>query len=267
MLPNKDRRIEGMFLIVDRGNTRGLNHWADELERRGIPALIQIDEYTLQNHLDIIRNLSERGFETGCVWNERPFWNEPYAFQYETMKRMKDRVESSIGKPMRAFSSKFFAYDAVTLQVADELGVEYILARGTAGAKGLVYKPEEYKTKIVSVSTVPFKEMGVGSLADESLRWRGVTPDEFREILFGLTEEKIILVAQSHLSGVKLHWWNAYQNFLNADIVTWKSLDEFSSHPVVLPSMRIPINTEIKYLKSEPKIPMEQEIDYPFEET
>jgi hypothetical protein len=267
MLRNKDRRIEGMFLIVDRGNTRGLNHWAEELERRKIPALLQIGEYTIENSLDIIRNLSERGFDTGCVWNERPFWNEPYAFQRETMKRMKDKVESSIGKPIRAFSSKFFAYDAVTLQVADELGIEYILARGTAGAKALVYKPEEYKSKIVSVSTVPFKEMGVGSLADESLRWRGVTPGEFREILFGLTEERIILVAQSHLSGVKLHWWNAYQDFFNADTVTWRSLDEFSADPIVLLSMRIPVNTEIKYLKSEPKIPMEQETDYPFGET
>lgn len=267
MLSNKDKKMEGMFFIVDRGNAKGLNHWADELERRGIPALIQIGENTVENNLDIIRDLSERGFDIGCVYNERPFWNEPYAFQHEIMKRIKDKVESFIGKRIRAFSSKFFAYDAVMLQVAEDLGIEYVLARGTAGAKAVVYKPEEYKTKIVSVSAVPFKEMGVGSLADESLRWRGVTPDEFREILFGLTEEKIILVTQSHLSGVKLHWWNAYQDFFNADIVTWRSLDEFSADPIVLPNIQIPINTEIKYLKSEPKLTMEQETDYPFEET
>jgi hypothetical protein len=264
MSPVKDRKIEGMFLLLDRGNMIGLHHWADELERRGIPALIQIGQSTIENNLDIVRNLSERGFETGCAYNERPLWNEPYVFQHATMKHMKDKVQSSISKPMRVFSSKFFAYDAVTLQVADELGVEYVLARGTAGAKAVVYKPEEYKTRIVSVSSVPSKEMGVGSLCDESLWCRGVTPDEFRETLFGVTEEKIILVAQTHLSGVKLHWWNVYQDFFDAGIVTWRSLDEFSADPLILPNEQIPLNTEVKYTIPTPKVPLEKEPDYPF---
>lgn len=260
----KDRKIEGMFLLLDRGNMVGLHHWADELERREIPALIQIDQATLENNPGIIRNLVERGFETGCAYNERPLWNEPYVFQHETMKHMKDRAQSSAGKSVRVFSSKFFAYDAVTLQVADELGFEYLLARGTAGARAVVYKPEEYKTKIISVSSVPSKEMGVGSLCDESLWCRGVAPGEFREALFGMTEEKIILVAQTHLSGVKLHWWNVYQDFFNAGVVAWRSLDEFSADPLILPNGQIPLNTEVKYTNPTPKVPLEEEPDYPF---
>lgn len=260
----KDRKIEGMFLLLDRGNMIGLNHWAGELERRGIPALIQIDQHTIENNSGIIKNLLERGFETGCAYNERPLWNEPYVFQHETMKHMKDKVQSSINKQMRVFSSKFFAYDAITLRVADELGFEYVLARGTSGAKAVVYKPEEYKTRIVSVSSVPSKEMGVGSLCDESLWCRGVTPGEFSEILFGVMEEKIILVAQTHLSGVKLHWWNVYQDFFNAGIVIWRSLDEFSADPFVLPNGQIPVNTEVKYTIPTPKIPLDEEPDCPY---
>jgi hypothetical protein len=95
---------------------------------------------------------------------------------------------------------------------------------------------------------------------------RGATPHDFKEILFGLKEERIILVAQTHLSGVKLHWWNVYQDFLDANIVTWKSLNEFVSNPLILPNAQIPMNTEVQYQTPQPKIPLEEEPDYLFGE-
>ena len=255
MPKNKVARIEGLFLIIERSSIKGLKHWGDELERRGIPAVILIEGSTIEKNFDVIRNLSEKGFEMGGAYNERPLWNQSYRFQYEEMSRIKDKVQSCINKPMRVFHSKFFAYDEVTLRVADKLGVEYILARGTAGAKAVVYKAKEYNAKILSVSNVPSEEMGTGSLCDESLWCRGVTPEGFREILFSLKEDRIILVAQTHLSGVKLHWWNVYQDFLNTNTVTWKSLDEFSVNPTAMPNGQIPVNTEVKYVTPQPKIP------------
>jgi hypothetical protein len=113
---------------------------------------------------------------------------------------------------------------------------------------------------------VPSKELGTGSLCDQSLWSRGVTPDGFKEILFNVKEDRIVLVAQTHLSGIKLHWWNTYQHFLDADIVAWKSLDEFASNPLVLPNAQIPMNTEVQYETPQPKIPLEEEPDYPFHE-
>jgi len=107
--------------------------------------------------------------------------------------------------------------------------------------------------------------MGTGSLCDHSLWSRGETPDDFRKILFSLTEDRIILVCHTHLSGVKLHWWNVYQDFLNANIVTWKSLDEFVTNPVALPIALIPLNREVKYVIPKPKIPLEQEPQCPLE--
>jgi len=265
MPKNKVAQMEGMFLIIERSNIKGLKHWGDELERRGIPAVILIEGSTIDQNFDVIRNLSEKGLEIGGGYNGRPFWNESYTFQHEEMSRIKDKVQSCINKPMRVFHSKYFAYDEVTLRVADNLGVEHILARGTVGTKAVVYKAKEYNAKILSVSNVPSEEMGTGSLCDESLWCRGVTPDGFREILLGLKEDRIILVAQTHLSGVKLHWWNVYQDFLNTDRVTWKSLDGFAANPIVLPNAQIPVNTEVKYVTPQPKIPLEQEPDYPFE--
>lgn len=260
-------QIEGMFLIIDRRNIKGLKHWGDELERRKIPAVILLDEYMIDNYADVIQSLPDRGFEIGGGYNERPLWNESYEFQYEAMSRVRNKVQSYIKQPMHIFNSKYFAYDEVTLQVADELGVNYILARGTAGARAVVYKPEEYNAKIISVSNVPSKEMGTGSLCDESLWSRGTTPEDFREYLFNLKEDRIILVAQTHLSGVKVRWWNVYQAFFDANIVSWKSLEEFASDSIVSPNARIPVNIEVQYITPQPKIPLEDEPDYPFEDS
>jgi len=74
-----------------------------------------------------------------------------------------------------------------------------------------------------------------------------------------LKEDKIILVSHTHLGGAKLRWWNVYQDFLNANIVTWQSLDKFAANPIALPNAQIPLNTEVKYRMPKPNIPLEQE--------
>lgn len=263
---NDVAQIKGLFLIIDHGNVKGLMHWADEFERRGMPAVIQTNEYMVTEQSDVIKGLSDKGFEICGAYNEKPFWNEPYSFQHEVMSRIKDKVETCTGKSMRIFGSKYSAYDEATLKAADELGVPYVFARGAAGARAVVYKPKEYNVTLVSVSNVPSKQLGTGSLCDQSLWSRGAVPDDFKKILFNLKEDRIILVAQTHLSGVKLHWWNVYQGFLDADIVAWKSLDEFVINPTALLNEQIPLNTEVQYVTPQPRIPLEQEIDYPFEE-
>ena len=48
-------RIKGMFLIIDRRNDRGLKHWIGELEKREIPAVILVDEFTLYNNCSLIK--------------------------------------------------------------------------------------------------------------------------------------------------------------------------------------------------------------------
>ncbi|HUT71493.1 MAG TPA: hypothetical protein VMW89_12550 [Desulfatiglandales bacterium] len=266
MQKSKVAHIEGLFLIIDHGNVKGLRHWTDEFERRGMPAVIQTNDYMVTEQNGMIKDLCIKGFEICGSYNEQPFWDKPYSFQHEVMGRIKDKVEACTGKPMRIFGSKYSAYDEVTLRAADALGVGYVFARGAAGARAVVFKPEEYNVTLVLVSNVPSKQLGTGSFCDQSLWSRGVAPDGFKEILFKVKEDRIVLVAQTHLSGIKLHWWNAYQDFLDANIVTWKSLDEFASNPLVLPNAQIPMNTEVQYQTPQPKIPLEEEPDYPFDE-
>jgi len=257
-------KIQGMFLIIDRRNLKGLEHWGEELELRGIPAVIQLDDYTINENCNTAKMLADKGFEVGCAYNERPFWDDSFSVQYEIMRRMTNELGSCIGRPIRVFQSKYFGYNEATLQAADKLGIDCVLARGTAGARAVVYKPAEYNTRIISVSNVPSKEMGTGSLCDESLWCRTETPESFRNILFNLKEDMVIVVAQTHLSGVKLNWWNVYQDLFNADLITWESLDEFIARPIVLPHAQIPINTRVDYRTPKPKVPLEQEPDYPF---
>lgn len=266
-MPDNKPKIEGMLLIIDRQNARGLKHWVDELTRRKIPACIAIEKVMVDRYGSLVEEVAGRGFEVCGIYNERPFWNEPYAFQYEEMRVVKDKVESRIGRPMRVFGSKYFAYDENTLKAAEALGLKYVFARGPAGAKAVLFRPEEYNVQILAVSNVPANllAMGTGSLCDESLWSRGESPEGFQRILFSTKESRIIMVAQTHISGVKLHWWNAYQHFLNANTVHWNSLDDFTRSPLVLPYAKIPVNTEVKYVEPRPRVPLEQETDYPFE--
>lgn len=88
-----------------------------------------------------------------------------------------------------------------------------------------------------------------------------MTPEEMKDTLFNLKVDRIVLVAQTHLSGTKQNWWKVYQEFFDANLVIWKSLDEFAKNPIVLPFKEIPINTEVKYTTPNPKIPLEREPD------
>lgn len=266
MPEDNKKQTEGMLLITDRRNAGGLQHWLSELTVRNLPACVSVEKATADQAGNMVKDISARGFEVCGGYNDRPFWNEPYRFQHEEMRALKDSIESRTGKPMLVFGSKYFAYDENTLKAAESLGVKYIFARGPAGAKAVVYKPEEYDVRILAVSNVPasLPEMGTGSLCDHSLWCRGESPGSFKDILFSIKEDKIIIVAQTHLSGVKLHWWNAYRDLLDANIIHWNSLEDFACDPEVLPNSQIPINTEVKYTEPRPRIPLEKEPEYPF---
>lgn len=264
MVDDRSSRINGLFLIIDRRNEMGLKHWADELEKRNMPAVILVDDYSLDTYPALVKSLADKGFDIGFCYSDQPFWDLGFDAQYEIMKRAKDKFSSCINKSMQIFSSKYFAYDENTLRIADDLGIQYIPARGTVGAKAVVYEPKEYHALIISVSSVPSKQMGTGSLCDESLRCRGSVPEDFTDLLFNLKEDRVIFVAQTHVSGVKINWWNAYQKFLDSNLVDWLSMDAFVSEHILLSYAEIPLNTEVDYRTPNPWVPLENEPDFPF---
>jgi len=93
-----------------------------------------------------------------------------------------------------------------------------------------------------------------------------ISGKSFRDILDNIHEGKIVLVAQTNLSGVKLNWWNVYQDYFESDIVDWQTIDEFTTDTMTLPIENIPVNTSVDYRSPQPLIPLENEPDLFHEE-
>ena len=169
---------------------------------------------------------------------------------------------------MRVFGSRYFAYDENTLRAADALGVEYVLARGTAGERATVYAPREYKAKIISVSNVPFGEMGTGSLCDYSLWARGSTDEDFANVVDKVLARRpsdMILVSHAYLGGTKTKWWRTYEKALASNDVQWRRFDDWvkAVGVVALPFDKIPVNREVKYEAPKPAVPLDRLEDLP----
>jgi hypothetical protein len=261
----------GMFLVVDRKSDEGLSRWTRELVRRKIPALVLADGHTVTQNPQFIKSIADEGFDIGCGYNDGALWEEthedviawlprwldidqpymksPYEIQKCIIEYLNDRISPLIGKTMPVFSGKYFSYDENTLKIADEMGIQYILARGTEKERAVFYQPKEFKATLISVSNVPSKQLGTGSLCDESLEARKETPEDFRRILFDIYTDRIVLVAQTHVSGLRQDWWDVYMEFLDSGRLQWQALHEFAANPTVMPNKDIPVNKRAEYMK------------------
>ena len=252
--------MHGLFLVIDRNNPRGLEHWADELYARGIPALILVDKAMPETNPRLMRDIAQAGFEIGFCYNDKAAWDMPYDEQWPIFSRYVKTCEDCTGKKQNIFGAKFFSYNEATLQIAQKLGVKILPARGTAGEEAVIYKPREYDVKIMSISNVPSAGMGTGSLCDWSLYSRSESPSAFGRILLGLRADRMVVVTQTHLGGVKIRWWNVYQELLNACLVDWQPLPEFTANPQEMPLAEIPQNKEAQYMNNaKPQLTLEKE--------
>jgi len=244
----------------------GLMNWAYELEARGLKCLVCFQKNMLDMHPTEIRWFADNGHEVGGTYAEEPFWDLPYETQLEIMQETKELVEGVTGKPMRVFGSRYFAYDENTVKAADELGVEYLLARGTADVEALIYQPEEYDCTIISVSNVAFGDMGRGSLCDYSLWARGSTAADFEQVLddaLAKQPKRILIVSHCYLGGAKAEWWEAYEQLLDSGDIEWAAdFDEWimprNGVNLAVPMSMIPENREVKYTTPAPAVPEEE---------
>ena len=246
----------------------GVRHWERELNRRGLTALVQAQENVLRQAPEDFRRLASRGYVISGIYAETAFWDVPYAEQFRLMNEVKRAVESATGHTMRVFGSRYFAYDADTLKAADALGIEYVLGRGTAGERAVIYAPREYRARIISVSNVPFKEMGSGSLCDYSLWARGSTDADFASVVDRVITRRpsdLILVSHAYLGGTKLKWWRSYEVALARPEVVWRGFDNWvrAVKVVDIAYADIPVNREVKYVAPKPAVPLEQLEDIP----
>ena len=255
-----------LIQLIEFHDIQGLRNWAYKLDQRGLKAQLFVQKNMLEAYPDDFKWLADQGHEVGGGYAEEAFWDVAYETQLEIMRETKEMVEAVTGKPMRVFGSRYFAYDENTLRAADALGVEYILARGTSDVEVLIYDPDEYNCKIISVSNVTFEDMGRGSLCDYSLWARGSTAEEFDQALQDALAKKpkrIMIASHAYLGGMKADWWATYKKLLDCDDVRWAaSFDEWvqpaNGVNLQLPLSLIPVNREVKYDTPQPAVPLEE---------
>lgn len=233
------QQMAGTFFVMDNNNLEGLTSWTSELKDRGMPAVIKISEPLLVNSGDAVKNALGDDFDIIGGFDAENLWDASYDFQLEQMSRIKDEVSACTGKSMRFFCGKFLSYNENTLKAADKLGVEYIFALGTVGARTVVYQTDEYKTKIISVSSILSSAGKRGSLCDHAMLNCGETPEGFKDTLFNIKEDKIILVGWSYLSGLKSEWRNIYREYFDAGLVQWKPIDALNPHTIHVPFSKV----------------------------
>lgn len=270
MLPNLNNEekevvepINGMIMLIEFEKIEGILQFEREFGTRGLTAMVKAQDNVLEEYPDVFKRLADQGYEIAGGYDEAPFWGMPYEEQYEHLAKSKELVERVSGKSMRVFGSRYFAYDENTLKAADALGIEYILGRGVNDVEATIYQPEEYSTRVISVSNVDVGEMGRGSLCDYSLWARGSDADEFGEMYEdSITKEptNLILVSHAYLGGTRLEWWQEYLVALNDERVTWRSFDDWlaSQEVITLPNAEIPVNLEVKYVAPAPAKEIEE---------
>jgi peptidoglycan/xylan/chitin deacetylase (PgdA/CDA1 family) len=260
--------INGMIMLIEFESIDGILQWEKELDSRNITALVKVQNNVLEEHPEVFRRLAEKGYEIAGGYDEAPFWDMSYEEQYRLLRESQELVEHITGKRMRVFGSRYFAYDENTLKAADDLGIDYILARGTQDVASVIYDPLEYNVHIISVTNVENGEMGRGSLCDYSLWARGAGADEFAAILEESINKKpdnMILVSHAYLGGTRLEWWEEYRKILESDRVHWVGFDEWlaAQDVITMANADIPFNDEVKYVQPKPVMDMDKYVPIP----
>lgn len=255
--------INGLIMLIEFEKIEGILQWEKELDARNLTALLKVQDNVLEDYPEVFKRLAAKGYEVAGGYDEAPFWGMSYDEQYNHLKKSKDLVEKISGKKMRVFGSRYFAYDETTLQAASDLDIDYLLGRWVNDVEAVIYHPQEYSTKVISVSNVDVGEMWRGSLCDYSLWARGSSAVDFNHMLhesLAKQPQNMILVSHAYLGGTRLAWWNEYERVLDSQEVRWTSFDNWIENQAIveLPNAEIPINDEVKYVAPSPEKPIEE---------
>ena len=264
---NNDPKTEALMLMIEFEGTEGLINFVNDIKERNIPGLLIVSAEFVENNCEVVNTLLEyHDIEIAGLDSSKAFWDVPYEEQLSVIKNSKEKIFECTGREIRVFGSRYFAYDENTVKAAQELGLEYVFARGTTGAKATIYKPNEYEVKIFSVSNVDSQNWGTGSLCDYSYWAREGTAADFEIELFGsLKYEKISPVSHTYIGGLKKSWNDVYLKFFDESNISWLDLDSFGEIDTTLPFADIPTNREVQYETPHPAVPLDQEanIDNP----
>lgn len=254
-------KTDALMLLIEFEDTVGLNNMVFQMKERDIPGVLLVSPDFVEYNCEFVKGLQENNIEIAGVYPNQPLWDIEYDDQLAIINDVKVRIEECTGTGLRAFGSRYFAYDENTLKAADELGLEYVFARGTTGARATIYKAKEYDVKIFSVSNVDSENWGTGSLCDYSYWAREGTPEDFDdELELSMSKyDKVSPVSHTYLGGGKVRWNDVYLKLFDMENVNWLDLDTFGVVDFETTFREIPDNREVKYDTPHPAIPLDDE--------
>lgn len=263
--PKPQEKPKAMMLLIEFVNTDGLVNMVHDMKERNIKGILMVNADFVDKNKDDIREILKSGnIEIAASYDPKPYWEMTYDEQYEIISDMLNRIEKALDIDIRIISSRYMASDENTVKIADELGIEYITARGTTELATTVYKPEEYNVKIISVSNIDTPEFKYGSFCDYSFYERSGSPEDMtRDYERAITNPKFIGVSHTYIGGQKARWNDMWHNFWDNYEVDWVDLDTLGTIDKVMPMWQIPINKNAPYTpeKIRPAIPYEEEED------
>lgn len=241
---------KGLMILIEQKDTVGLANFVNELYRRGIHAYLMVGADFIEKNCEDVKKLLPYNLEIAGSSLEAPFWDKPYEEQKEAIVDLKERIEACTGQPLRVISARYMGTDLTTIEVAQELEIPYLFARGTTDTKATVYQAEEYPdVKVISVSNIPSIKFKYGSLCDYSYYERGGTPDDMlAELKAALRQSQITPVSHTYIGGLKKPWYQMWMSFFDDEEVEWVTIDELAQNEVVvLPGWQIPQNRTAPY--------------------
>jgi len=269
-------KAKGIMILIEYKDTIGLSNFVNEMYKRGIHGLLQVNPEFVQANCDVIKQLPKYNIEIMASNDGAPFWDMPYEQQKARIVEMKEKIEACTGVPVRAIGSRYMASDMTTIKVAEELGIPYVIARGTTDSKATVYQIEGYNAKILSVSNIPKVQYKYGSLCDYSYYERNGTPNDMMNELMRAIEPltpkeqarygsylRVTPVSHTNIGGYLKPWMDMWLKFwdMTKDKIDWVGLDEFMKDADwVLPDWQLPINKNAPYTpeKIRPLVPYEE---------
>lgn len=274
-IPSLEGSPQGIMFLIEYKDTVGLSNFVNEMDKRNISGLLMVTPEFVQANCEDIKEIIRHDVEIVACNVDEPFWGVSYEEQKSRIIEMKEGIENCTGVPVRIISSRYFASDITTIEVAEELGIPYVTARGTTGTKATVYKPEGYNVSVLSVSNIPLVTFKYGSMCDYSFFERGGTPEimlgeldravqplvEKEKERFG-SHHRISPVSHTNIGGYLQPWMDMWITFWDNSEVEWVGLDEIMAEPDwEIPLWQIPINKNAPYTpeKIRPLIPYEEE--------
>lgn len=254
---------KGMMLLIEFNNTDGLANMVNDMRERNIKGLLMVNADFIKKNAEELKEILKTGVVELCPsYDPEPFWGMPYEKQHTIIKEMLENSKEYLGVTPRVISSRYMASDETTLKVADELGIEYITARGTTELATTIYKPEEYNVKIISVSNIDVPEFKYGSFCDYSFYERGGEPEDMEEqFKRAIQNKKIMATSHTYIGGFKERWNDMWHRLWDNYGVEWVDLDTLGTVDKTMPTWQIPVNKNAPYTpeKIRPKLEFQDE--------